>query len=438
MEKRKKIGFNPSWLLLAFALLLGFSCDDDNEGIKTFQVKIQLEYPEGYTAAADVNVKLTNAQSGAIVEKTTDATGTVAFTVTAGTYEVVASETRTVGLNIVVFNGIKNSLVVTVDETVLLPLSESKTNQLVIKELYNGGCQKNDASGAFSNDKYVILYNNSDVPAVLENLSLAILTPLNATSGNKDLKNESLFYEAEGWIPAGYAYWTLGKTVTVEPGKQIVIALNNAIDNTVTYSNSINFANPAYYATYDIATAYNNPASYSVSELIPTTNYLKAYIYGAGNAWPISQISPAFFVFTPKGISPADLATDVSYDDYYGDSQTAANHRKKIPVDWIVDGIEVTKKGDAGSYKRLTPAIDAGYVELTNQQGHTLYRNVDKTTTEAIAANAGKLVYTYTLGSDPSGIDAEASIKNGARIIYKDTNNSSNDFHERSRASLRD
>ncbi len=40
--------------------------------------------------------------------------------------------------------------------------------------------------------------------------------------------------------------------------------------------------------------------------------------------------------------------------------------------------------------------------------------------------------------TDPSGIDAEASLKNGARIIYQDTNNSTNDFHQRKQASLRD
>jgi hypothetical protein len=67
---------------------------------------------------------------------------------------------------------------------------------------------------------------------------------------------------------------------------------------------------------------------------------------------------------------------------------------------------------------------------------------VDKTATEAILGNAGKLVYGYSLGyeesTDPSGIDAEASIKNGAHIIYKETNNTTNDFHQRSQASLRD
>ena len=98
-----------------------------------------------------------------------------------------------------------------------------------------------------------------------------------------------------------------------------------------------------------------------------------------------------------------------------------------------------------GNRKRLTSNIDAGYVFFQNKMGYSVYRNVDKEATLAIEGNKQKLVYNYNLGTgslpkgstDPSGIDAEASIKNGARIIYLDTNNSSNDFHQRIRASLR-
>lgn len=109
----------------------------------------------------------------------------------------------------------------------------------------------------------------------------------------------------------------------------------------------------------------------------------------------------------------------------------------------MLDGIEVFQTAKiADSQKRLTADIDAGFVGLTNQLGHTLYRNVDKEATEALPENAGKLVYDYALGvddsTDPSGIDAEASMKNGAHIIYQDTNNSTNDFHERQKCSLRD
>lgn len=83
---------------------------------------------------------------------------------------------------------------------------------------------------------------------------------------------------------------------------------------------------------------------------------------------------------------------------------------------------------------------------MTNKQGYSIYRNVDKEATEALAENEGKLVYGYSLGTtdyqgatstDPSTIDAEASMAAGAHIIFKDTNNSTNDFHQRAKASLK-
>lgn len=114
----------------------------------------------------------------------------------------------------------------------------------------------------------------------------------------------------------------------------------------------------------------------------------------------------------------------------------------KVPNPWIVDAIEVFASGyKDSSKKRLTADIDAGYVWLTNYQGHSLYRNVNKTATEALPENAGKLVYGYALGvdgtTDLSGIDAEASLRQGAHIVYQDTNNATNDFHERQICSLR-
>ena len=225
--------------------------------------------------------------------------------------------------------------------------------------------------------------------------------------------------------------------VKLEPGKQIVIAICGAVDNTKTYSQSINYANSEYYCCYDIED-YNLTSYYPTpSELIPTEHYLKVYSYGLGKAWPLSNSSPAFYIVRPQGTTLKDFVDNPENENMYGSNQV----RRKVPVEWVVDGIEVFAKGQSNNQKRLLPTIDAGYVEMTAKMGYTLYRNVDKEATEAIKENEGKLVYNYSLGvegsTDPSGIDAEASIKNGARIIYKDTNNSTVDFHLRSKASLR-
>lgn len=94
-----------------------------------------------------------------------------------------------------------------------------------------------------------------------------------------------------------------------------------------------------------------------------------------------------------------------------------------MPAEWVVDGIEVFVQGADGNQKRLLPSVDAGYVELTRGMGYTLYRNVDKEATEALAENEGKLVYNYSLGvgnsTDASGIDAEASLKTEPELFFR-------------------
>jgi hypothetical protein len=445
-----------SFLLAMIGVLLFTSSCEEKDEVKTYEVKVQLVYPEPYQPNGAVAVKLTNLQTNGSFEAVTNAAGLATFTVNAGTYEISASETRPIDFNTIIFNGLRSGIIVSdawTGETLELPLSESKTSQLVIKELYIGGCQKDDGSGNFQRDPYVILYNNSDRAVSLDNLSLGAPLPGNAHATNNFIANGELSYKNEGWIPAGFGIWSIQGNVSLDPGKQLVIAINNAVDNTVTYRNSINFAHAEYYCTYDIA-VWNNTTYYPApSQVIPSSHYLKAYkVAGAtGNAWTLSVSSPAFFIFIPKGVTPEAFAANANNIVLHGTGASQVN--LKTPVEWIVDGVEVYQSGQTASKKRLTDVVDAGYVSHTNAQGYTLYRNVDKEATEAIPGNAGKIVYGYNLGTvgvtvnnsvieggttDPSGIDAEASIKAGARIIYKDTNNSTNDFHQRVRASLRD
>ena len=194
---------------------------------------------------------------------------------------------------------------------------------------------------------------------------------------------------------------------------------------------------------YDPESGYNHAHYYpSPSELIPTSHYLKAVEYGQGNGWPLSTFSPAMFIFQTKGVTPHDYATNVANIIYApGAAQTKVNANLRMPNEWVLDAIEVFNTAFiAKSNKRFPAELDGGSVQMTNKMGYTLYRNVDKEETEKLPENKGKLVYGYSMGvstGDPSGIDAEASIKNGAHIIYMDTNNSTNDFHERKAFSIK-
>lgn len=325
-------------------------------------------------------------------------------------------------------------------------LEDKNVDQIIIKEVYNGGVMLNDGSKNYQFDKCIILYNNCSQQAVVNNLCFGFCSPFNAQANNNNYaENGKLTYESQGFIPALNGIWYYPYSLVIEPYSQIVVNVHGAIDNTQTVSSSVNYANKDYYCMYDPESGYNSTSYYPTpADVIPTSHYLKAIRYGLGTAWALSVSSPAVYIFQTKDVSP-DVFASTADNQWYdgGNTHQEANHCIKVPCEWIIDGVEIyaaTKKDDCK--KRLTADIDGGYVWLTNQMGHSLYRNVDQTSTEALPENSGKLVYNYAWGvdasTDPSGIDAEASIRNGAHIIYQDTNNSTADFHERQKCSLRD
>ena len=418
------------------------ACSDYEEAVNTYELTITLQFPDATEIQKDgIRVELKSIGHDALFVDSTNTEGKAHFQITPGIYEASSSATRKQGTNsMLVLNGNSGQIIVETQaqQSATIHLQVSKISQMVIKEVYNGGVLKDDGKN-FAYDKSIILYNNSNATVNLDNLCMGIAAPYNSQANNNWYGADGkLVYEKENYIPAIDGIWYFPQTLTIEPYSQIVVCVHGAIDNTLTYPQSVNYANADYYCMYDPESGYINTSYYPTpSDVIPTSHYLKAIKIGIANAWALSVTSPALFLFQTQGITPREYATNISNMVYTpGAAQTDIYKTVKVPTDWILDGIEVFSAAHTTSnVKRLTPTVDAGYVLLTNQHGHTLYRNVDKESTEALPENEGLLVYGYA--DDPSGIDAEASLKNGAHIIYVDTNNSSNDFHEREKCSLR-
>lgn len=446
-------------ILLLFALaamgLSFFSCnpDDEEDKYKTHAVSVQLVYPEGtdYEPVAGVTVKLTNTLDNNSYSSSTASTGIAVFEVPVGVYTVSASESRVDGATTTNLNGSKSSITVAdnwnPEEIVMLDLIASKGGSIVIKEIYFGGCNSPSEDGGevyYGYDNYIILYNNSGQEINIGNLCFGTTSPINSNSYKED---EYAYYETAGWVPGYSAFWTFpdGTDPVLGPGEQIVISLFGAADYSATYSNSVNLDKASYYCMYDTESGFTHN-KYTLPAYIPSSHWMKGYRLHTGTAWVFSANSPAIYIFTPEGTSIADFVEDA---DTTSEVKIGAFNVKKVPVEWVVDAIEIFRVGyEADNGKRIPPAIDGGYIYSNIKAGYSVYRNVDKEATEAIEENEGKIVYGYSLGTvgvdmtygstDTSGIDAEASIRNGARIVYKDINNSGSDFHQRVQASLRD
>lgn len=424
-------------IYIILAAAAAFTACKKDEGAKINDVTVQVLIDnEPVTDAVEVTV---TDKSSSTAYKATTVGGTATFQLVAGIYEATATLYKESSI----YNG-TNSAVTVVDggaNSFTLNLTASTTSQVIIKELYFGGCMDNAGAKDYALDKYVILYNNSPVEADASKFAFAIANPANSNATNYYLKDGNLTYS--DFIPAWNAVWWFQKDVKIAPYSQIVISITGAIDHTATYSNSVNLSG-ADYVFYD-PEVFGNVSYYPApSAYISADNYLKTYCYGLGSAWAISKTSPAFFIFSPEGTTAKAFVTNP--ENVESPTGKPASNCAKIPVAWIKDGVEVFDNANIQkSNKRLLDSVDAGYIGFTNKNGYTVYRNVDKEATEALGENAGKLVYNYAGGTadeeggstDASGIDAEASIANGAHIIYKDTNNSKNDFHQRKVASIK-
>lgn len=429
-------------ILLAIAAfaVLAVSCTKTPE-ITTADIKVALEFEGAAFASPGITITVKDMASGTSYEEITDEAGEAAFTLTAGLYEASAQYKTSAEGIMSVFNGINSSIIVTAgkEETFSLELKKSETSQIVIKEYYFGGCTKSDGK-TFATDAYVILYNNSDIEADASDICFAFVNPFNSNTTSKYLVDGKLSYEDQGWLPSGYAVWWFQTTVTIAPWSQILVAIKGGTDNTATVPESVDLSGADYYM-YDPESGFSLASNYPAPPAsMPVDHYLKTYEYGMGTAWPMSQLSPAFYIFRMNGAEAFAKNTD-NYDY----TENAKLPCLKVPVSSVVDGIEVfNATTSANNNKRLVPSIDAGYLNFISKMGYTAYRNVDKEATEALPENEGKLVYGYTGGTtdvegstDPSDIDAEASIANGAHIVYKDTNNSTVDFHQRKVASIK-
>ncbi|MDD3108293.1 MAG: DUF4876 domain-containing protein [Alistipes sp.] len=440
--------------VLSMITLLWGGCNDLYEEAQreesydgaTYIVSVQLNYPAGYEAQmkAGVKVKLEDINRGTLYTARTDAQGVARFETAYGLYRISARDQLAQQESMIYFNGSADQLRFTAttpeaQRQVKLNLLASKSSQLVIKEIYCGGCLKYPLEGQYQSDKYLIIYNNSSSVAYLDQLCFGTIDPYNSAGSNPWLISDPQTGEMtfRDYLPIVECVWGFpgkGTDYPLEPGKQVVLCICGAIDHTIQYPLSVNLNHADYFVCYDNSYYTNTTYHPTPGDQIRADHYLQVLRkMGSASAYTFSLSSPVAVLFRVPAASG-------SAKEYVNDAANevlkpgALNTRcVKVPNDWVQDGVEVFSGSSTGNSKRVAASIDAGYVMLTSSYlARTLYRNVDKDATEEIAGNP----IVYGDKEDPSGIDAEATLRAGGRVIYLDSNNSTEDFHERGVQSL--
>jgi len=374
-------------------------------------LQVNAVYPDEYSdyLREGVTVKIEDIDRGNSYTSKTDKNGTVRFSLTKGIYRIQISDKAEQDI----FNGLADKVkFVNGDLALNLPLVHSRSGDIVIKEIYCGGCTKLPFEGNYQSDKYMILHNNTSETQYLDGLCFGSLDPYNSQATNvwvtqDESTGATIFPD---FLPVAQCVWQFGgtgQTFPLAPGEDAVVVICGAIDHAAQYPQSVNLNKPGYFVCYNPVYFWNTLYHPAPGDQITPDHYLNVVIKtGQANAYTFSVFSPATVLFKAKDTTIQDFVSQA--DNVIQKPGSTVDRIVKVPVDWVLDAVEIYYGGSSNNMKRMPPSVDAGYVtQSALYDGRTLYRHTDE----------------------------EASREAGYEIL-EDTNNSSSDFYEREKQSL--
>ena len=377
-----------------------------------YTLNISASYPEGFEKymRAGVKVVVENVDLGYVYNGYTNSEGLTSVTIPNGVYRVMISD-RIDGS---IFNStIDKVKLVGNDVSLQVALKYSKAGSIVFKEIYCGGCPRLPIEGNYQVDKYIILHNNDSEVQYLDGLCFGTLDPYNSTASNvwttiDPVTGETIMRE---FAPIALCVWQFGGNGTsfpLAPGQDAVVALNGAINHASQYPLSVNLNKQNYFVCYNNVYFTNTTYHPAPGNNIQQERYLNVPIKtGQASAYAFSMSSPTAVIFRPEGMTMEEYLRDPNSTIQKPGSSDIVT---KVPWNWIIDGVEVFAGTSSSNSKRLSSVVDAGYISQTG---------------------------TYLARSLMRKIDQEASTNAGYEILM-DTNNSSNDFYETDKQSLRE
>lgn len=380
-------------LLLTFVTLTYTSCSKDEEVAKKYSLNITVKYPDGYSndfLVKGINVSVKSATGTEKFSSKTDSKGVAKFSLDAGQYNISASKEQ----KDFAFNGNKENISVSKNINLELKLKAvALKGGLVFKEIYYTG-SKTPKGGRYYSDQFHEIYNNSDETIYLDGLCIGVMQPTSA--------RPSPWVDATGKLmkklPLQFYVWYIpgnGKNHPLEARKSIVIAqdgINHKTDPKGNPNSPVNLGN-ADWETYcgDINGGKDADAPGVPNLKMMFTNSTTMFdwlhpVFGAG----------VIIFRLPKGTDPAKWGQDPKNQSTRPGSKSKRKYLM-VPTEYVIDAVEAVRAEENKRHKRIPDELDAGKVWCSGTY-----------VSESIRRKVKQII--------------------DGKVIYQDTNNSSNDF----------
>jgi hypothetical protein len=385
-------------MLAILFLLFTISCSSVYDVPSTYEVKILVTYPDNFNDGAPISntqVKVLNIQTGRLYQSTTNESGYAELNVRGGNYDMQVSFSENHNVEVdgyptrktVLFNGSLNGQLITKNNETFTIQTESsyESEGFIFKEIYVSGSRTPEEK-AYGADKFIEIYNNSDKLLYADGLCLGMVYPITT-------ERPTTFTDDDGNLLDRCPVWSFipiipgsGTDYPVQPGESVIIALSalNHRDDPNGNPNSIDLS-IADWEMYSENSIYID---------IPSVPNLLMQKITTGSTISLSVRGQVSILFR---LPSNDFESIFTNSDNYLVEPGGVKNCFMVPWSWIIDGVENARLDDDGVFKRLKPSIDIGYIQFRGSyEGVSIRRKVKE-------------------------------VING-RIVYQDTNNSSEDF----------
>lgn len=375
-------------LLYLLSIVLLISSCMKKPDYNSYTVELQVDLTDEITAEDIENSKITfnNLQKGYSIVAEMNSSGIIIFPMLEpGFYSATLSksfvrETKKYNLNgmieLEVFSSIKSKL----------PVVLSTSSALVIKEFYYSG-SLTPAGKAYYSDQYIEIYNNSEEMLYVDGISI--------------VEHESYATGTNFWTNMSdktvvKMIWTIpgnGEDYPLYPGTSIILAkdpLDHKDDPNGNPNSPVNLGNADFEFWVYMAAGYDIDMPNSpnlIEDLFTYRGSDVAFHVKGGSAIAIAKIA----------LDP-DERTDYINNNLVRKDNYSTRWYCAIDNEMVIDAVEVVFDEGHAVYKRFPLELDAGY--------------------------------TYVPAGSKSGKCIRRKIKTiiDGRIVYQDTNNSTEDF----------
>lgn len=345
-------------------------------------LKLNVVVKDGVPAPEEYTVKLINYNDKFQVEKkvSADQTEFSVSDIVPGIYTVSVSGESVTQDFTYNFNGnVVNTGIVENGKNITVDIAASRSGNLVIKEIFYCG-SRTPSGGSYFRDQFYEIYNNSESVVYVDGLCFGNMLPKTATASLPvwDVENaDSYVYFQTIWQVPGD-----GDDYPVAPGESIIIA--QMADNH--QQEHLNPTSPVNLISAEFETLINTT---SLIKDNPAINMKVAFAPSLTAQWLVTVFGGAYAMFFPsEKIDPNTYVTPV------GTKQKAKN----IPIDDIIDAVELVNDETKMKLKRVPAVLDAGAIYVSGSYvSESVCRKIKET-------------------------------KDDGRVIFMDTNNTSEDF----------